>query len=97
MAARGEPVVHRTVLPMLVQAVRRSPGAPPTPPGAVRLTAREQTVLRLVVAGLTNAHIAERLTITVPTVKRHLSTIYAKLNVSNRHEAVAAAHMHAMR
>lgn len=91
VAARGEPVVDRAVLPTLVNAIRGIPVAPPFPPAAALLTAREHTVVQLVAAGLTNASIADRLTITVATVKRHLSTIFAKLEVSNRSEAVAAA------
>lgn len=55
------------------------------------LTAREQEVLRHIADGETNAEIAERLVLSVATVKRHLSTIFAKLGVTNRTGAVARA------
>jgi LuxR family maltose regulon positive regulatory protein len=55
------------------------------------LTLREREVLRLVVAGLTNREIAQQLTIAVGTAKRHVSNIYAKLDVHSRVQAVARA------
>jgi LuxR family maltose regulon positive regulatory protein len=55
------------------------------------LTDREVEVLRLLVAGLSNREIAERLTITVGTAKRHVSNIYAKLGVHSRVQAVTRA------
>lgn len=90
--ARGEPVVHQAVLPILFTAVRTTPPAPVPLAAPTLLTARERTVLHLVAAGLANASIAERLNITVATVKRHLSTVFMKLEVRNRAEAVTTAH-----
>ena len=55
------------------------------------LSARELEVLRLVAAGLSNREIAEELTIAVGTAKRHVSNIYAKLDVHSRTQAVAKA------
>lgn len=52
------------------------------------LTPREGDVLRLLAQGLTNRQIAAALGISEHTVKFHVSAIYAKLNVSNRAEAV---------
>lgn len=54
------------------------------------LTRREEDVLRLVVDGLCNKAIAARLGIAVGTVKSHLKTIFGKLGVGSRTQAVAA-------
>lgn len=66
---------------------------PPTPNDALvePLSRRELEVLRLVADGLTNRQIAERLVVTLHTVKKHNSNIYAKLGVGNRTQAVARA------
>lgn len=61
-------------------------------PGLVEpLSARELQVLELVAAGHPNRAIAERLVITLDTVKRHVSHLFGKLGVANRTEAVARA------
>jgi DNA-binding CsgD family transcriptional regulator len=58
------------------------------------LTGREVEVLRFVAQGLTNRAIAETLTISERTVDRHVSNIYAKLDVSTRAGATAYAYEH---
>jgi LuxR family maltose regulon positive regulatory protein len=55
------------------------------------ISAREQEVLELVAAGLTNKEIGERLVISSETVKKHISNICNKLGVGNRTEAAARA------
>jgi DNA-binding NarL/FixJ family response regulator len=55
------------------------------------LTARELEVLNLLAGGLSNPVIAERLVVSEHTVHRHVANIYAKLGVSSRAAAVAAA------
>jgi LuxR family maltose regulon positive regulatory protein len=70
--------------------------APPAPrPEAQKLpeplSERELEVLRLVAAGLANQDIAERLTLTPGTVKRHLHNIFGKLDVTTRSQAIAKA------
>jgi two-component system, NarL family, response regulator LiaR len=59
-------------------------------PGALfeNLTPREAEVLSLMVKGLGNAEIAQVLTISLSTIKSHVSSILAKLNVSSRIEAI---------
>jgi predicted ATPase/DNA-binding CsgD family transcriptional regulator len=56
------------------------------------LTARELEVLRLLAAGHSNAQIAEALFISPRTVSTHLTSIFTKLGVGSRTEAVATAH-----
>jgi DNA-binding NarL/FixJ family response regulator len=51
------------------------------------LTPREQDILRLLTVGKTSRDIASDLNISVSTVKAHLSSIYAKLGVTNRTQA----------
>jgi LuxR family maltose regulon positive regulatory protein len=48
-------------------------------------------VLRLVADGLSNKEIARQLCISLRTVKYHTNSIYTKLNVSNRTQAVGQA------
>ncbi len=67
-------------------------------PGAASLldplTEREVQVLRRIADGATNreiAEIADELVLAVNTVKRHISNIFGKLEVSNRTQAIARA------
>ncbi|GAB6191063.1 LuxR C-terminal-related transcriptional regulator [Desulfocastanea catecholica] len=52
------------------------------------LTNREIEVLKILASGMSNTEIGDALYISPETVKRHLSTIYQKLEVKNRHQAV---------
>jgi two-component system, NarL family, response regulator LiaR len=51
------------------------------------LTKREQEVLTVLARGLLYKEIAQRLSISIDTVKKHCKNIYPKLNVRNRTEA----------
>jgi LuxR family maltose regulon positive regulatory protein len=53
------------------------------------LTKRELELLKLIEQGCTNQEIADRLVISIPTVKRHISNIYSKLGVKNRTQAIS--------
>jgi LuxR family maltose regulon positive regulatory protein len=53
------------------------------------LTLRELEILKLIEAGCTNQDIADRLVISIPTVKRHISNIYGKLGAKSRTQAVS--------
>ena len=58
------------------------------------LTARERDVVNLVGEGLPNKSIAERLTISDNTVRHHLTSIFAKLGVSDRLSLVVYSYRH---
>ena len=55
------------------------------------LTAREVEVLRLIAQGRTNREIASQLVLSQRTVQRHISNLYAKIEVRNRSQATAFA------
>jgi len=73
-----------------VSSVPRGPNAA-TSANPAGLTQRELDVLGLVGSGLTNAGIAGRLFLSEKTVERHLSSIFTKLNVGTRADAVRQA------
>ncbi len=58
------------------------------------LTPREQEILQLITAGNDNQLIADRLFISLNTVKTHISNMYHKINVSNRAQAIRWASQH---
>lgn len=57
------------------------------------LTQRELEVLKLIEAGCSNQEVAARLVISITTVKRHISNIYAKLDVTSRTQAISRARL----
>jgi DNA-binding CsgD family transcriptional regulator len=63
---------------------------------ASSLTAREQEILRLVAAGMSNQQIADELVISPNTVRRHLTHIFDKTGVVNRSGATSYAHLHGL-
>ena len=90
-AARGV-FAHLGAAPDLARVdslTRRTPSI-----DAHRLTPRELQVLRLVAAGETNKAIAAELVLSERTVDRHVSNIFAKLDVSSRAAATAYAYKH---
>ncbi|MGH7571089.1 MAG: response regulator [Gemmatimonadota bacterium] len=70
---------------------------PPGPPGqdgsapGLTLTAREQEVLRCLMAGMAYKHVAARLDISIDTVRTHIRHMYGKLQVHSVAEAVTRA------
>ncbi len=87
-AHAGQPTLAPEATQALIDSVAR-----PQALGS-DLTPRECEVLTLIVEGLGNAEIAERLVIGLSTVKFHVSNILSKLNVTSRSEAVALALQH---
>ena len=81
---------------MVDRFIEREPAADPghTPVGS--LSPREREVLSLVARGLTNPEIAERLVVSLATVKTHVRSILAKLDARDRVQAVLLAHRHGL-
>jgi DNA-binding NarL/FixJ family response regulator len=61
-----------------------------------RLTNREVEVLRLLAQGLSNAEIAEKLHLSEGTVRNHVSSIFSKLDVTDRTQAAILAIRHGL-
>lgn len=87
-AYNGRPTLAPEATQALIHAVNR-----PRPVGH-DLTSRELEVLELLARGLSNLEIADRLFVSRSTVKFHVSSILAKLEVSTRTEAVSVAMQH---
>ena len=85
--ASGEAIFSREVATKVLQ--RMSPVSHSAPLPA--LTAREREVLDLIARGLSNAVIADRLGLAAKTVGNHISTIFLKLGVATRAEAIVVA------
>jgi LuxR family transcriptional regulator, maltose regulon positive regulatory protein len=75
----------------LLNAIQQASGTKQPPPQLLSepLTTREVEVLKLIEAGSSNQEIAEKLVISIATVKRHISNIYTKLDVKTRTQAIA--------
>jgi len=84
-AVIGQPSLSPEAAQILIQKVNE-----PAPPGA-DMTEREREILELMVDGLSNSEIAERLIVSQSTVKFHVSNVLSKLGVTSRTEAVALA------
>jgi DNA-binding NarL/FixJ family response regulator len=87
-ASEGRPTLAPEATRALIE--RASRPAPRT----FNLTDRECEVLALLADGLTNRQIAEQLSLSRSTVKFHVSSILAKLDVTSRTEAVVVALQH---
>lgn len=77
----------------------RHQAEPTTPDEAARiaqLTEREREVIGLIGEGLRNQQIADRLSISVITVRHHLSSIFAKLDVGDRFELAIYSYRHGL-
>lgn len=89
-AAKGQPALCSEAAQALIQAANSIGG----PALGKDLTERQQEVLSLMVDGLSNNDIAERLILSPSTIRHHVSEVLSKLHAANRAEAAALAVRH---
>jgi NarL family two-component system response regulator LiaR len=87
-ANAGQPTLAPEATQALIHATTKPPDL------GFDLTQREREVLSLMIEGLNNPDIAERLVVSRSTIKFHVSSILSKLGASSRTEAVALALQH---
>ncbi len=85
--ARGGAVLGPGVAARALERISQGGAEPPFP----TLTAREREVLGLIATGMGNANIAARLSLSPHTVGNHVTSIFAKLGVATRAEAIVRA------
>jgi NarL family two-component system response regulator LiaR len=85
---RGEPSLDPAIARKLMQEIARPVERQPAPEA---LTAREMQVLGLIAQGLSNQDIADRIMVSEPTVRTHVSRILAKLHLASRTQAALYA------
>jgi NarL family two-component system response regulator LiaR len=84
----GESVLHPSIARKVIQRALSSAGKQNTAKLETDLTDREIEVLKLAAKGMTNKDIADTLCISIRTVQGHINSIFHKLNVGSRTEAV---------
>jgi DNA-binding NarL/FixJ family response regulator len=94
VVAAGEALLAPTVTRRLLERFAPTlPGADEeAPPALSSLTERELEILKLLASGLSNAELGASLYLSEPTIKTHLSSIFRKLGVRDRVQAVIAAY-----
>ena len=85
---RGEPSLDPAIARKLMQEIAHPVERQPAPEA---LTAREMQVLGLIAQGLSNQEIADRIMVSEPTVRTHVSRILAKLHLASRTQAALYA------
>ncbi|MEO3762138.1 response regulator transcription factor [Streptomyces sp. B5E4] len=93
VVARGQALLAPSVTQRLIRHFSRLPEPlPDLPRDLTRVTVREQEVLVLVARGLANGEIADRLGLSLPTVKSHVSHLLSKLDARDRIQLVITAY-----
>ncbi|MFC8825339.1 response regulator [Streptomyces sp. NPDC057137] len=88
VCARGDALIAPAITRRLISEFAGRVTQPDLSPRLHALTSREQEVMRLVGAGLTNDEIAERLVLSPSTAKTHVSRIMTKLGARDRTQLV---------
>jgi two-component system response regulator DegU len=89
-AARGDTALTPELATSMLEEFRRLARGDQRMPGPI-LTKREEEVLQHIADGLSTQEVAEKLYISIKTVKNHLASIYDKLDASDRTQAVVQA------
>ena len=89
--AKGDAVLHPAVAQKVLEHFKQAPDRLERQYTSELLTERETAVLKMAAKGMTNSDIAETLHLSVRTVESHLGTIFNKLGVGSRTEAVIQA------
>ncbi|WP_283137101.1 response regulator [Rhizohabitans arisaemae] len=94
VVAGGEALLAPSVTKRLIEEFARRFAGDPGAPGAdlSQVTDRQRQVLLLIARGLTNPEIAERLGVSIATVKTHIRGLLAKLDAHDRAQLVIAAY-----
>lgn len=92
----GEVWIDRSMMGMMIQEFTKPAQTNPEDSKIAALTMREREVITLVGEGLKNKQIAERLFISETTVTHHLSSVFSKLEVSDRLELIIYAFRHGL-
>src|SRR6266446_408620 len=91
---QGEVWLDRSLMGSVLDEMTQAPEIDPEKAKIASLTDREREVIALIAEGLKNKQIGERLFISETTVTHHLSSIFSKLEVSDRLELVIYAFAH---
>jgi DNA-binding NarL/FixJ family response regulator len=87
--ANGEALFGPAIANRLIAFFAAKPDTPPAP--FPELTEREREILHLIATGLSNSEIADTLFLSPKTVRNHISSIFSKLQVAGRAQAIVRA------
>jgi DNA-binding NarL/FixJ family response regulator len=93
VVAAGEALLAPAVTRRLIEEFARRPSPPPEGPRELaELTPREREILVLIARGLSNAEIAAELVLAESTIKSHVGSVFMKLGLRDRVQAVVLAY-----
>ena len=87
----GESVLHPKIIEKLLKQAMAKPAGTAEHKIKYLLSDREMEMLKLLATGMSNKEIAEKLCLSLRTVKAHMSNIFTKMNVASRSEALVEA------
>jgi DNA-binding NarL/FixJ family response regulator len=89
--SRGEAIFSPVIAKRLIRYFTPTKASTTPPQAFPELTEREREILSLLAQGLNNAEIAQRLVLSLKTVRNHLSNVFNKLQVADRAQAIIRA------